>query len=195
MAAGGADIIENAKVYDDVGAAAHDLTFLAALSARRRDMPVRTADPRGVTADILTHGARAGLMFGPEKSGLDNEEVVRADRLVTADLNPDYPSLNLAQAVLMMAWEWRVAALDATPEGDMAAGDDPATILERDRFHDRLEAELDEGGFFISPEMAPAVKRNLRALFARAAPSSQEISTLHGVIQALTKRRDRKKPG
>lgn len=195
MAAGGADIIEDAKVYDDLGAATHDLTFLAALSARRRDMPLRTADPRGVTADILTHGARAGLMFGPEKSGLHNEEVVRADRLVTADLNPDYPSLNLAQAVLMMAWEWRVAALDATPDGEGPAGDDPATILERDRFHDRLEAELDEGGFFIAPEMAPAVKRNLRVLFARAAPSSQEISTLHGVIQALTKQRDRKKPG
>ena len=195
MAAGGADIIEDAKVYDDLGAATHDLTFLAALSARRRDMPLRTADPRGVTADILTHGARAGLMFGPEKSGLDNEEVVRADRLVTADLNPDYPSLNLAQAVLMMAWEWRVAALDATPDGEGPAADEPATILERDRFHERLEAELDEGGFFISPEMAPAVKRNLRALFARAAPSSQEVSTLHGVILALTKRRDRKKPG
>ena len=120
---------------------------------------------------------------------------MRADRLVTADLNPDYPSLNLAQAVLMMAWEWRVAALEST---DPVPGPDeeaPATILERDRFHDRLEAELDEGGFFISPEMAPAVKRNLRALFARAAPSSQEISTLHGVIQALTKRRDRKKSG
>ena len=95
----------------------------------------------------------------------------------------------------MMAWEWRVAALDAKPDGEGPAGDDPATILERDRFHNRLEAELDEGGFFISPEMAPAVKRNLRALFARAAPSSQEISTLHGVIQALTKRRDRKKSG
>ena len=193
MAAGGTEIIENATVYDDV--AAHDLTFLAALSARRRDMPVRMADPRGVTTEILPHGSRAGLMFGPEKSGLDNEEVVRADRLVTADLNPDYPSLNLAQAVLMMAWEWRVAALEST---DPVPGPDeeaPATILERDRFHDRLEAELDEGGFFISPEMAPAVKRNLRALFARAAPSSQEISTLHGVLQALTKRRDRKKSG
>ena len=194
MAAGGAEIIKNAMVYDDVGAAAHDLTFLAAMSARRRDMPVRMADPRGVTTEILPHGSRAGLMFGPEKSGLDNDEVVRADRLVTADLNPDYPSLNLAQAVLMMAWEWRVAALEST---DPVPGPEeaPATILERDRFHDRLEAELDEGGFFISPEMAPAVKLNLRALFARAAPSSQEISTLHGVIQALTKRRDRKKSG
>ncbi|MEC8643381.1 MAG: TrmH family RNA methyltransferase [Pseudomonadota bacterium] len=200
MAAGGAPIIEAATVHDSVAEAAHDLTFLAALSARRRDMPVRTSDPRGVTADRLRHGGKAGLMFGPEASGLDNEDVVRADCLVTADLNPDYPSLNLAQAVLLMAWEWRSAATGAAQaEGRPAiaevAADDMATILERDRFHERLEAELDSGGFFISPEMAPAVKRNLRALFGRARPTSQEISTLHGVIQALTKTRARSKSG
>ena len=205
MAAGGASIIEAATVHDSVAEAAHDLTFLAALSARRRDMPVHTSDPRGVTADLLRHGGKAGLMFGPEASGLDNEDVVRADCLVTADLNPDYPSLNLAQAVLLMAWEWRAAAI-ANANGHAGSGtgrraeadeaaDDMATILERDRFHERLEAELDSGGFFISPEMAPAVKRNLRALFGRARPTSQEISTLHGVIQALTKKRDRSKPG
>ena len=195
MAAGGASIIETATVHDSIAEAAHDLTFLAALSARRRDMPVRGTDPRGVIPEILAHGGKVGLMFGPEQSGLDNDDVVRADCLVTADLNPDYPSLNLAQAVLMMAWEWRVAAL-ATDGGAMpAAQQQPATIQERDRFHDRLEAELDEGGFFISPEMAPAVKRNLRALFARANPTSQEISTLHGVIQALTKTRNRNKSG
>jgi len=195
MAAGGASIIENATLHDSIADAAHDLTFIAALSARRRDMPVRTTDPRGVIPQILTHGGRAGLMFGPEQSGLDNDDVVRADCLVTADLNPDYPSLNLAQAVLMMAWEWRVAALAVEGAATPQAEQDSATIQERDRFHERLEAELDAGGFFISPEMAPAVKRNLRALFARAAPSSQEISTLHGVIQALTKRRDRTKQG
>lgn len=195
MAAGGASIIEAATVHDSIADAAHDLTFLAALSARRRDMPVRGTDPRGVIPDILAHSGRAGLMFGPEKSGLENEDVVRADCLVTADLNPDYPSLNLAQAVLMMAWEWRVAAFAASGSVSQQLSSETATILERERFHERLEAELDEGGFFISPDMAPAVKRNLRALFARAAPSSQEISTLHGVIQALTKRRDRKKSG
>jgi len=170
---------------------------------------VRTSDPRIVTAELLRHGGKAGLMFGPEASGLDNEDVVRADCLVTADLNPDYPSLNLAQAVLLMAWEWRTAANSGANTGlnvKAAAGtenrsgpdeamDDAATILERERFHERLEAELDSGGFFISPEMAPAVKRNLRALFGRARPTSQEISTLHGVIQALTKTRDRSKSG
>ena len=202
MAAGGASIIESATVHDSVAAAAHDLTFLAALSSRRRDMPVRTGDPRGVTTELLRHGGKAGLMFGPEASGLDNEDVVRADCLVTADLNPDYPSLNLAQAVLLMAWEWRAAAaakMGANPADRLDKPDDvdseSATILERDRFHERLEAELDSGGFFISPDMAPAVKRNLRALFGRARPTSQEISTLHGVIQALTKKRDRTKSG
>ena len=198
MAAGGASIIENATVHDSVAEAAHDLTFLAALSARRRDMPVRVSDPRAVTGALLHHGAKAGLMFGPEASGLDNEDVVRADCLVTADLNPDYPSLNLAQAVLLMAWEWRAAANAAAAtlsDQQRQTPVDVATILERDKFHERLEAELDRGGFFISPEMAPAVKRNLRALFGRAAPTSQEISTLHGVIQALTKMRDRSKSG
>ena len=196
MAAGGASIIENADVFDSIADAAHDLTFLAALSARRRDLPVRTSDPRGVMAEMLSNGGRAGLMFGPEASGLDNDDVVRADCLVTADLNPDYPSLNLAQAVLLMAWEWRVAA----HSGEKSSADtyqrpETATVLERDRFHERLESELDAGGFFISPEMAPAVRRNLRALFARAAPTSQEISTLHGVIQALTKIRKGSKSG
>ena len=196
MAAGGVSIIENAGVFDSIAEAAHDLTFLAALSARRRDMPVKTSDPRGVMAELLPHGGRAGLIFGPEASGLDNDDVVRADCLVTADLNPDYPSLNLAQAVLLMAWEWRMAAHAGKAAGtDADPLPEPATALERDRFHDRLERELDAGGFFISPEMAPAVKRNLRALFARAAPTSQEISTLHGVIQALTKIRDRSKSG
>lgn len=196
MAAGGASIIENAGVFDSIADAAHDLAFLAALSARRRDMPIRTSDPRSVMAEMLSHGGRTGLMFGPEASGLDNDDVVRADCLVTADLNPDYPSLNLAQAVLLMAWEWRVAAhSDEKSSADTDQRPETATVFERDRFHERLESELDAGGFFISPEMAPAVKRNLRALFARAAPTSQEISTLHGVIQALTKIRDRSKSG
>ena len=194
MAAGGGQIIEQAKVFDDVGAATHDIGFLAALSARRRDMPVRHADPRQLAGDILQQTCQSALMFGPEASGLDNDEVVLADCLVTAPLNPDYPSLNLAQAVLLLAWEWRVAALadlDSVSKSDNS-DDDAASIKERDYFFQRLETTLDDSGFFSSAEMAPAVKRNIRALINRAAPSRQEISTLHGIIQALTsQRRDR----
>lgn len=196
MAAGGAEIIETAKSYDSVAEAAHDISFMAAATARRRDIPIKAGDPRVVAKMITAQPGRSALLFGPEASGLDNDEVVQADILVSAPLNPAYPSLNLAQAVLLLAWEWRLAMLD-TGAGDAGGvisenGDASiaAPVKERDYFYARLEDELDQGGFFSSAEMAPSVKRNLRAMFNRAAPTSQEISTLHGVIQALTKSRE-----
>ena len=143
---------------------------------------------------------RAALLFGPEASGLDNDEVVLADILVTASLNPAYPSLNLAQGVLLMAWEWRMAVLYAAGQSADVPGDAAhrpervsitgrASVAERDYFYKRLEMALDEGGFFTAPDMVATVKRNIRALFNRAAPSKQEISTLHGILQALTRNR------
>ena len=197
MAAGGAAIIANAAVFETVAEAAHDVTMLFALSARRRDLRIMSADPRAAAAMMVAHAAvadpssqrRCAIMFGPEASGLDNDEVVLADRLVTAALNPDYPSLNLAQAVLLMAWEWREAARLDHPLPPIDAGHVPAPIRDRDVFLSRLERALDTGGFFTAPEMAKTVRRNLRALFTRAAPTGQEISTLHGVVQALTRGR------
>ena len=194
MAAGASQILENATQYDNLASAAHDVNFLAAVSARRRDMLMRETDPRAVADEILAHHGKAAFLFGPEASGLDNDEVVQADVLVTAALNPKYPSLNLAQAVLLLAWEWRAAMLVATADTvsitSSSSNAVPAPIKERDFFYQRLEAELDAGCFFTSANMAPIVKRNIRAMFNRAAPSSQEIKTLHGIIQALTKRRD-----
>jgi len=114
-------------------------------------------------------------------------------------LNPAYPSLNLAQGVLLMAWEWRMAVLYAAGQnaevpsvnvpGDAAHRPGRASVAERDYFYKRLEMALDEGGFFTAPDMVATVKRNIRALFNRAAPSKQEISTLHGILQALTRNR------
>ena len=196
MAAGGKSIIETAQVFDTLADAAHDISFMAAATARQRDMPIRASEPRAIGDELVQKAkkGRVALLFGPEASGLDNNEVVLADVAVSAPLNPDYPSLNLAQAVLLLAWEWRVAALadlDSDSKSDNS-DDDAASIKERDYFFQRLEATLDDSGFFSSAEMAPAVKRNIRALINRAAPSRQEISTLHGIIQALTsQRRDR----
>ena len=209
MAAGGKPIIETAQVFDTVAAATADISFLAATSARRRDLAIRSLDPRGAAEMIVAHTAaapdnppnnspdeqnRAALLFGPEASGLDNDEVVLADILVTASLNPAYPSLNLAQGVLLMAWEWRMAVLYAAGQSADVPGDAThragrASVAERDYFYKRLEMALDEGGFFTAPDMVATVKRNIRALFNRAAPSKQEISTLHGILQALTRNR------
>ena len=182
---------------------------MVAASARRRDLPIKSVNPRVAASMLRAHGPdssasdlntqkglRTAMLFGPEASGLNNDEVVLADVLVTAPLNPAYPSLNLAQAVLLMAWEWRMAVhLENTPELVLSAPQTNlrdgqyASIQERDLFFQRLETALDEGGFFNAPHMAPTVKRNMRALLTRAMPSAQEIRTLHGVIQALTRQR------
>ena len=206
MAAGGKSIIENARVFDTLAAATGDISFLAATSARRRDLAIRSCDPRGAAEMIVAHKNprggkasrvdenRAAILFGPEASGLDNDEVVLADILVTASLNPDYPSLNLAQGVLVMAWEWRMAALATAGQhrdemDEPVTMDDRASVAERDYFYNRLETALDAGGFFTAPDMVTTVKRNIRALFTRAGPSKQEINTLHGILQALTSKR------
>jgi tRNA/rRNA methyltransferase len=200
MAAGGKSIIETAQVFETLADAAHDISFMVAATARQRDMPIRASDPRAIVDELVQKSkmGRAALLFGPEASGLDNNEVVLADVAVSAALNSEYPSLNLAQAVLLLAWEWRVAALSdlgdrsELPSQSQSVDDDLAPIKERDYFFQRLESALDESGFFTSAEMAPAVKRNIRALINRATPSRQEINTLHGIIQALTsQRRDR----
>ena len=182
---------------------------MVATSARRRDLPIKSVNPRVAASMLLAHGLdssasdvgtqkglRTAMLFGPEASGLNNDEVVLADVLVTAPLNPAYPSLNLAQAVLLMAWEWRMSAHWADTFEPLPSGPQPkmsyrqhASIQERDFFFQRLETALDDVGFFNAPHMAPTVKRNMRALFTRAMPSAQEISTLHGVIQALTRQR------
>ena len=193
MAAGGKSIIETAQFFDSLAEAAHDISFMVAATARQRDMPIRASEPRSIV-DELVQKARKGrvaLLFGPEASGLDNNEVVLADVAVSAALNPDYPSLNLAQAVLLLAWEWRVAALSDLGSASQSDDfdEDLAPIKERDYFFQRLENALDDSGFFSSADMAPAVKRNIRALINRAAPSRQEISTLHGIVQALTSQR------
>ena len=190
MAAGGAEIIETATVYESLGEAAHDIGFMAAATARRRDLAIRAGEPRDAARHMTEFVGKSAFLFGPEASGLDNDEVALSDMLVTAPLNPDYPSLNLAQAVLMMAWEWRVAMLDVVGTAPTEAETAPASVKERDYFFARLESELDAGGFFTSAEMAPTVKRNIRALFTRATLSSQEVSTLHGMVQALTRSRD-----
>ena len=209
MAAGGSGIIEKAVVFESLADATHDVSFMAAASARRRDLPIKSVNPRVAASMLLAHGPhssasdadtqkglRTAMLFGPEASGLNNDEVVLADVLVTAPLNPAYPSLNLAQAVLLMAWEWRMAAHIEDTLEPMLSAQQPnmsdwqhATVQERDFLFQRLETALDEGGFFTAPHMAATVKRNIRALFTRAMPSAQEISTLHGVIQALTRRR------
>ena len=189
MASSATDILDNATVYPDLASAMHDVVLAFATTARMRDLVKPVINPREAAQKTVSmpqsEGNRIAFMFGAERSGMDNDEAVMADYIVSAALNPEFSSLNLAQAVLMMAWEWRMAALDQqnAPETD----DWPAlaTIEERDFFFRRFEAMLDEKGFFATPEMAPIVKRNLRSFFTRATPTKQEMRTWQGILTKL----------
>jgi tRNA/rRNA methyltransferase len=126
------------------------------------------------------------VIFGPEASGLDNAVIARAGMLMRFETNPDFSSLNLAQCVLLFGWEWRsaTARLDGK-ESDREESHAPASRGDLDRFLDRLEAALDDRGFFLTPDLKPTTVKILRSLFSRTAASEKEVKLLHGVLTAL----------
>ena len=184
-AAAGADsVIDNARVFDAAAAAVADLQLVLATTARPRDVEKPVRGPREAACLLRESGARTGVLFGPERSGLDNDELGLAAAIVEAPLNPDFPSLNLAQAVFLMAWEWRMAGSPAAPPpaSELAA----AEAFEG--FWQHLDGALDAAGYYREPKLKPTVQRNLRAVFARAGLTDQEVRTLRGVIARLASR-------
>lgn len=191
-AAVGADIVlENARVFARTEEALADLHYVYATTARPREGVKEVVTARAAAADVhdrLQRGERSGYLFGPERTGLENDDVALADALLTVPLNPDFSSLNLAQAVLLASYEWRMAG-DATRGRTLAKGRaEAATKAEVHDFFARLEAELDDCGFLRNTEMRPTMVRNIRSIFYRAGLMSHEVRTLHGIVTGLTQR-------
>jgi len=192
MASGGADILMTARVFETTPEAAGDITLLIATTARKRGMAQRVMTPRQAADAIFSHhqaGGRAGLLFGAERAGLDNDEAALANILVTVPLNPAFASLNLAQAVLLMGWECRMAGLALTQQQTEIAieEEDKASLEDREYFYSVLEDSIAKGGFFASPDMRPVIMRNIKAMFNKAPLSTQDIRTLHGIIKAIAR--------
>ncbi|MEC9268171.1 RNA methyltransferase [Pacificispira sp.] len=186
---GALDVIDGATLHETVEDAVADLTRVYATTGRKREMVETVMTPRAAASDIRkvssVGGERCGVLFGGERSGLNNDDVAKADVILRVPLNPDFKSLNLAQAVLLVGYEWFIAA-DETPDFDLdIGGSRPATRQEIDIYIDRLGRGLDEGGFFRAPEMRPTVMRNIRLLFQRANLTDQDIRTLHGIVESL----------
>lgn len=181
-AAAGADaVLDKARVFDTAAEAVADLQIVLAATARRRDVEKPVRDPRGAARLLRDSGARAGVLFGPERSGLDNDEVGLAAGIVEAPLNPSFPSLNLAQAVFLVAWEWRIAGPPPVPP----LPSELASAEAFEGFWQHLDGALDAAGYYREPKLKPTVQRNLRAVFARAGLTGQEVRTLRGVIARL----------
>lgn len=180
-------VIEKVRVFDTVQAAIADLSMVHATTARRRDMQKEVLGPTDSATRLAEHvatGAGAGILFGREKWGLYNEEVALADSIVTFSVEPAFASLNIAQAVLLMSYEWRRQTEgNALPfEGGLEPVAPRSELL---GLFEHLETTLDRTGFFKTEDKRPTMVTNLRAIFTRAGLSGQEIRTLRGVISSI----------
>ncbi|ALK08810.1 TrmJ/YjtD family RNA methyltransferase [Blastochloris viridis] len=188
-AASGADsVLESAQVFPDLRAAIADLGFVVAATARSHTQAKPVLGPeaaaKAITAKIAG-GAKAGVVFGRERNGLESDEVGLADAIVTYPVNPAFASLNLAQAVLLMAYEVsKLAPAGALPHEPLHPPE-PAPREQLHAFFDRLEFELERVEFFRPPEKRPVMSVNLRNIILRMAPTRQDVQTLSGVIDAL----------
>ncbi len=192
--ASGADaVLAEARLFPCTAAATADIRRVLATSARVRDMVKPTLSPREAAAllhEYRARGERTAILFGREKSGLDNDDVADAEALIIVPANPAYSSINLAQAVLLTAYEW----FQAVPGADSAGGRllrKGAKAAERREIRDffaHLEAELDACGFLYPPAKRPRMVRNIRNIFNRAGLTDQEVRTLRGIVAGLSRR-------
>jgi tRNA/rRNA methyltransferase len=168
-----------------------DLERVVATTARNRELSQRILTPRRAASEMrgwIGGGEKVGILFGPERTGLTNDDMVHADTALSIPLNPQFSSLNIAQAVLLVAYEW-VAAGEGTPAERMSEhATRPATKDELLNLFAHLERALDQSGFLRNKAMRPAMVHNLRAFLQRAAMTEQEVRSFHGVIKYLAKR-------
>jgi tRNA/rRNA methyltransferase len=190
-ASGAIGVLDEVRVFQTTEQAIADLSFVYATTARVRDLPKKVVGPREAATALRARagaGQRSGVLFGRERWGLTNEEVALADEIVTFPVNPKFASLNIAQAVLLVAYEWLASGLDGAlpartplPELDLT----PAPKAHLMGLMRHLETALEPTGYFRTDDMKPAMVQNLRAVLQRAALTADEIDVLHGVIGAL----------
>jgi tRNA/rRNA methyltransferase len=196
-AASGADeVIQGARLFDTTATAIAGLHRVYGTTARHRGMIKPVVTPRQAALEMHTaaaRGERIGVLFGPERTGLVNDDIPLADTILQVPLNPTYSSLNLAQAVLIIGYEWFQAAVDVPARELVTNETRPATKAELLNFFTHLEKELDDCGFLRHADKRPTMVRNIRNIFQRAELTEQEIRTLHGIIKELAHERVRRR--
>ncbi|MHC2003049.1 RNA methyltransferase [Methylobacterium sp. CM6241] len=186
-ASGATHVLDGATVFATVPEAIADLNYLLATTARERGQMKRAYAPDEAMTDMASRTAqRVGVMFGRERIGLTNDEVSLADAIVTFPVSPDFPSLNLAQAVLLVGYEWRKASGQARLPFTGEMQSPPATREAMASLVASLEGSLDAGGFY-PPEKRDVIARNMRDMLHRMAMTEQDVRTFRGALRALTR--------
>ncbi|MEZ5886283.1 MAG: RNA methyltransferase [Paracoccaceae bacterium] len=195
MASGAAGrVLDHAGVFQTLPEAIADCAYVFATTARGRELtkPVMTPERAMEHARALSaSGQKVAVLFGPERAGLENDDVARANAIISVPVNPDFASLNLGQAVLLCAYEWMRQTSDRPAEVVEMARTEFASLLEVEKLGDHYEERLTEAGFFFPPTKAEGMKLNLRNLWSRMPFTRADVQTLHGMLRQIVRHRDK----
>jgi len=194
MASGAGRLLDDAVLSEDVAGAVGDCDLVFATTARQRGMTKPVYSPEEAmraAAGRIAQGGRVAVMFGPERAGLENADVAQANAIISVPVNPAFPSLNLAQCVLLCGYEWRRASEEIEARRDEMAGAAWASGIEVEKLAEHYEQRLEEAGFFFPDHKAPAMKLTLRNLWSRMPLTSEDVRTLHGILRQMVRWKER----
>ena len=192
-ASGAGRVLDQARHFSNFHDAISDCHFIFATTARGRDLTKTVYDPKRamkIAFEKISDGQNVGIVFGPERAGLENAEVVLSNALITVPVNPNFSSINLAQTVLILSYEWFLATGIYRENFSNNGKTSIASILEIEKLSQRYESELDKIGFFFPEEKATSMKRTLRNIWSRLPLTVSDVRTFHGILRHLLKSRD-----
>jgi len=193
MASGAGRLLDEAQVFDDTPSAIADCDYVYATTARPRGLTKLVQTPEAAMKDArarIAEGQKVAVMFGPERSGMENDDIARANAIISVPVNPDFPSLNLAQCVLLTGYEWRREDVPAEASRVDAVGD-WAEQIEIEKLGDHFEQRLETAGFFFPEHKAENMKMNLRNLWSRMPLTRADVQMLHGMMRQMVRWKER----
>lgn len=192
MSSGAGRVMDSVRITESTAEAVGDLNYVFATTARTRDLTQTIMTPERAMEHaraLIDQGQKVGIMFGPERAGLANEDIIHANALISVPVNPAFASLNLAQCVLLMAYEWRRQSGGAVPQVVEMAGNKFATALEVQKLGDRLEEALAARNFFWPEDKADSMVMTLRNMLSRLDLTDADVRVFHGIIKTMEKPR------
>lgn len=194
LASGAGRLLDQAGIVESTEEAISDCSYVFATTGRVRGLTKPIVSPERAMAqarEIHAAGGKVAVLFGPERAGLENEDVAQANAIISVPVNPDFPSLNLAQCVLLTAYEWRRASVEVVPEVMEMAKTEFASGLEIEKLGDHFEERLEVAGFFFPETKAAGMRLNLRNMWARLPLTRADVQSLHGMLRQMVRWKER----
>ena len=194
LASGAGRLLDEAQLCETTAEALADCSYVFATTARARGLTKPVVTPERameMAREKIAAGEKVAVLFGPERAGLENDDIARANAIINVPVNPEFASLNLAQCVLLTAYEWRRQAVEVEAERMEMAGADWASHVEIEKLADHYEGRLDEAGFFFPETKAEGMKMVLRNFWSRMPLTRSDVQMMHGILRQMVRWKER----